>query len=169
MFVCPACDGRDTFRSEGNVVRCSHCDHQMTYDEYGMLSGGDHTTVRDFAAWQKEKVDEDVVCGKAYTAAAGTLSTVKKQVETLVGQGTITMTPEKLCCGDMEIAMADISDMAITGRRAIVFTAKKAYYEMIPETGFSAIKFLYYFESVKKQQEQLLAAEESAAAKEAEA
>ena len=169
MFVCPACDGRDTFRSEGNVIRCSHCGHQMEYDEYGMLSGGDFTTVRDFALWQKGKVDEDVACGREYTAAAGTLSSIKKQEESLIGQGAILMTPEKICCGEAEVAMADIVDMAITGRRAIVFTAKKVHYEMIPETGFNAIKFLYYFESIQKQQEQLQAAAEIAATKEAEA
>ncbi len=74
--------------------------------------------------------------------------------ETLVAQGEIRMTPETLRCGETEIAMADISDMAITGRHAIVFTARKTYYEMIPSMGFNAIKFLYYYESWKKQQEE---------------
>ncbi|MBP3700955.1 MAG: 1-acyl-sn-glycerol-3-phosphate acyltransferase [Lachnospiraceae bacterium] len=168
LFVCPACGDRDTFHSHGNTVTCASCGLAMGYDTYGMLTGVPqkllpHQTVRDLAAWQRRQVAEDAAAGMAYTAGDGTLSMVKKQQETLVAQGEIRMTPETLRCGDREIAMADISDMAITGRRALVFTAGKMYYEMIPAQGFNAIKFLYYYESVKKQEAQRLAAAESAA------
>ena len=164
LFICPDCGKRDTMRSHGNTVTCEFCGHELHYDEYGMLSGGEYDTVRDLAAWQKRQVDQDVAAAMAYTAGEGTLSMIKKQQETLVAQGAIRMTPDTLTCGDTEIAMADISDMAITGRHAIVFTARKTYYEMIPAMGFNAIKFLYYYESWKKLEAQCLAAAEVAAA-----
>lgn len=150
LFICPHCDGRDTFRSQGETVTCQKCGHEMRYDTYGMLTGGDHETVRDLAAWQKTRIDEDVAAGRPYTVAEGTLSSIKKQQETLVAQGSIKMTPDTLRCGDMEIAMKDIVDMAITGRHAIVFMARKVYYEMIPAAGFNSIQFLYYYQSAEK-------------------
>ena len=150
LFICPHCDGRDTFRSQGDTVVCQNCGHELRYDAYGMLTGGDHETVRDLAAWQKTKVDEDVAAGRPYTAAEGTLSSIKKQQETLVAQGPVEMTPDTLRCGETEIALTDIVDMAITGRHAIVFMARKVYYEMIPAAGFNSIQFLYYYQSAEK-------------------
>ena len=60
------------------------------------------------------------------------------------------MTPDTLRCGETEIALTDIVDMAITGRHAIVFMARKVYYEMIPAAGFNSIQFLYYYQSAEK-------------------
>ena len=153
LFVCPHCEAMDSFCTQGDTVTCQACGQEMHYDEYGVLSGGLYDSVRDLARWQQLQVDEDVVAGKPYTAECGTLSSVKKQQETLVAQGFIQMTPEVLRCDDTEILMKDIVDMAITGRRAIVFMANKVYYEMIPAEGFNAIKFLYYYRSVMAQKE----------------
>lgn len=163
LFVCPQCGEIDTFRSQGDTVKCQSCGHELHYDEYGMLTGGEYNTVRDLAAWQRQQVDQHVAAGKAYTAGEGTLSSVKKQEETMLAQGPIEMTPDTLRCAETEIALKDIVDMAITGRRAIVFMAKKVYYEMIPGEGFNALKFLQYYQSCKKQEEQKLADAEAAA------
>ncbi len=161
LFVCPQCGEMDTFRSQGDTVTCQSCGHEMRYDEYGMLTGGEYNTVRDLTAWQRQQVDGDVAAGKAYTAGEGTLSSIKKQQETLLAQGPIIMTPESLRCGETEILLKDMVDMAITGRHAIVFMARKVYYEMVPAAGFNAIKFLYYYQSVEKLRQK--AAEEAAA------
>ncbi len=167
LFICPHCDGRDTFRSQGDTVTCQVCGYQMHYDEYGMLTGGEYETVRDLAAWQRRQVDQDVAAGRPYTVGEGTLSSIKKQQETLLAQGPIEMTADTLRCGEVEIAVGDIVDMAITGRHAIVFMARKVYYEMIPANGFNAIKFLYYYQSVEKMRQK--AAEEAAVTCEASA
>jgi len=161
LYVCPQCGQMDSYRSQGDTVTCQSCGHELHYDTYGMLTGGQHETVRDLAAWQRQKTEEDVAAGKPYTAGEGTLSSIKKQQETLLAQGLIHMTPDVLRCGEVEVALKDIVDMAITGRRALAFMARKTYYEMIPAEGFNAIKFLYYYQSAEKMRQK--AAEEVAA------
>jgi len=168
LYLCPQCGKMDTFHSQGDSVTCQDCGYELHYDQYGMLTGGQYDTVRDLAAWLRQQTEQDVAVGKPYTAGEGTLSSIKKQQETLLARGPIEMTPDTLRCGDVEVAVNDMVDMAITGRHAIVFMARKVYYEMIPGSGFNAIKFLYYYQSCKKQEEQRLAEAEAAASREKE-
>ena len=56
-----------------------------------------------------------------------------------------------LICGDTEIPLTEISDMSIHGRRALVFTAQKQYYELVPSKEANALKFLWLYEEYAKQ------------------
>ena len=77
--------------------------------------------------------------------------TVKKHVETLVAEGPVTLSRASLICGDMEIPLGEISDMSIHGRRGLVFTAQKQYYELVPSQEANALKFLWLYEEYTKQ------------------
>lgn len=151
MFICPSCGKKDAFISKGNIVSCKHCDLSYTYDEYGMLHGGDFKTVKEFADWQMDQVRKDIQDGVVYSATEGVLSTVKDHKEELVTKGALTISTEGLTCGDLKSALSNISEIAMHGQRAIVFTAGKQYYELIPSEEANALKFYLYYMEWNKQ------------------
>ena len=151
MFICPSCGQKDAFTSKGNIVNCRNCDLSYTYDEYGMLQGGSFSTVKQFADWQSEQISKDVQNKISYSANEGTLSTVKDHKEEFVTKGELTVSADWLTCGDFKVALTDISEMAMHGQRAIVFTAGKQYYELIPSKEANALKFYLYYTEWQKQ------------------
>lgn len=150
LFKCPECGKYDTFHSEGNTVKCSSCGLSFTYDEYGMLDGIPYKTVKELSDWQKQCVKEDVENGQEYLAAGGQLSTISNHVETKLDEGAVMMSPESLKCGNTEIFMSEILDLAMHGKRAIVFSTNEKYYELIPQEGVNSLKFFLYFTECKQ-------------------
>ena len=59
------------------------------------------------------------------------------------------MDSESLRCGGVEIPMASVTDLAMHGQRALVFTADKQYYELLPAKGSNSFKFFLYYDQVK--------------------
>lgn len=149
LFLCPLCKEQDTFRTMDNTATCSCCGLSFRYNEFGMLEDGPYSTVRDFHAWQKEEVAEHVRRGVVYTAGAATLSTVKDHDQALVTSGSVSMDGDTLRCGDMEFPMNTITDLAMHGQHAVVFTAGKVYYELIVGEGWNALKFFLYYNACK--------------------
>ncbi len=145
LFLCPVCGKHDSFRAQGDQVRCDGCGLEMRYDRYGMLSGGRFRTLLELSDWQKEQVLAAIAGDIAYEADAAALASVRDHRETPVDRGRLTVTPKALQCGDTVFSMEEISDMAMHGQRAIVFSVRDEYYELIPDTGSNALKiYLYY-------------------------
>lgn len=151
LFICPECDSMDSLHSQNDTVSCRHCDYSFRYNEYCMLEGGRFQTIRDFAAWQEKEVDKAAAEGAIYTASTGTLSTVAGSQEVLVSSGRISLSSEALCCGEHRIPLVEIADMAMHGKRAIVFSTKEAYYELIPSEEVASLKFHLLYKAYKKQ------------------
>lgn len=149
MFICPTCGKKDAFRSQGNQVICKECGITYTYDEYGMLQNAPYKTLKEFSDWQKEEIRKDIEHGVVYTADGGTLKTIKNHEETLISEGAILVSPEELSCGELRIEMKDITDLAMHGQKAIVFSVNKDYYEMIPSEEFNSLKFFLYFQALR--------------------
>jgi len=149
LFICPECGCHDTFTSSGNEVTCSKCGFSFTYDEKGMLSGAPFATVKDLALWQREEVKKAALRNESFTADKARLSLVVKHQETFLCEAPVEMSKDAITCGEEVIPMSQITELAMHGKRALVFTAGKKYYELIPEKGFNAIKFQYLFEEYK--------------------
>ena len=145
LFLCPLCKERDTFHSLDNTVSCSSCGLSFRYNEFGMLEDAPYPTLRDFHSWQKTEVAEHVEHGLTYTAGDATLSTVKDHDQKQITSGPVSMDNEALRCGDMEFPLDTITDLAMHGQRAIVFTSGKVYYELIIADGWNALKFFLYY------------------------
>ena len=152
LYICPECGTYDAFESGGNTVKCTHCGLRFTYNDYGMLEQAPFSTVYEFARWQNTRLEADVHSGAVYEAAHARLCALEDGEEILVAEGRLQMSGEMLCCGEWEIPMEKITDLAMHGQRAIVFTAEKRYYELIPEKGSNALKFFRYY-GVNKQKE----------------
>ncbi len=150
LFICPKCGQIDTIQSDKNTVTCSACDMQFTYNPYGMLENSEFKTVRELAAWQKAEVEKSALADAVYTSLGGRLLTVNNHQETLICEGAITLSSKGLTCGNKEIPLEEISDMSIHGRRGLVFTAQKNYYELIPSAEANALKFLLLYEEFTK-------------------
>lgn len=151
LYICPECGGYDTFRSEDDSVCCKACQMEFKYNEYGMLEGIPFQTVREFAAWQREKAREDVTANRVYSSPTAALKTISDHIETPVDQGPLTMSVKALKCGNTEILMQDISDVAMHGRRALVFSTDESYYELLPSEDSNVLKYFIYFDEYKKQ------------------
>ena len=151
LFICPKCGKIDTIQTNNDTVTCTDCDLMFKYNEYGMLEGSDFKTVKELADWQKTQLGTSMTSDTVYTSSNGHMITVKNHQETLVSEGPITLTSKSLTCGDKEIALAEISDMSIHGRRGLVFTAQKQYYELVPSAEANALKFLWLYEEYTKQ------------------
>ena len=149
MFRCPKCGGMDCFHTEGNDLICGDCGLTVTYDTYGMLSGSGFKTVKELSDWQKGQVERDIDAGLIYKASGVTLTQVEKQQETLLTQGEMEMSAEKLTCGDQSFVLSEIADLSMHGQRSIVFTHKGKYYELNGAKGNNMLKFLLMYDSCK--------------------
>lgn len=149
MFLCPECNGNDTFSSKGDTVTCRACGHRLRYDEYGMLHGGKFRTLREFSDWQNTKVQEDAERGVTYRARNAELITVEKHKETHVTRGPVSLSAEQLTVGDVSFRLSEISDLAMHGQHAIVFTAGKTYYELLPNREENALRFFLLYRAIK--------------------
>jgi len=150
LFICPECGQMDCFHSAKDTVTCGSCGLEFRYDAYGMLQGAPFSTVKELAQWQNRKILDDIAAGTVYTAANGTLYAVQKHDQTLLTQGPISMSTDCLKCGDFEIPLKEINDLNIHGRKGLVFTANRQYYELIPDPGCNALKFHLYFHGCKE-------------------
>ena len=149
LFTCPTCGKRNTFTESGNTVTCGACGLSFEMDEYAMLKGVPFKTIKEFSDWQKERVAADVDAGETYTVASATLSTIENHEATLVAEGALSINRDVLKCADVEIPVADIADMGIHGRHALVFNVKGTYYELLPAHEFSIQQFLLYYNCCK--------------------
>ncbi len=145
LFICPECRRCDTIRSAGDTVRCTRCGYTFRYNEYGMLEGGSFDTVKALSDWQKERVTEDAASNAVYTAASGSLSTLEKHIQTPVANGPLSFGPDGLTCDGVHIPLEDITDMAMHGRRALVFSAGDKYYELTPSAEANSLKFMLLY------------------------
>ena len=144
------CGELDSFETKKDRVSCKKCGLSFTYDEYGMLKDAPFKTLREFAKWQNGKVEEHVAGNRIYRAEHATLSTLKQEEETLLTEGPVQFSKEGVSCGNVMIPMESITDLAMHGRRAVVFTADKTYYEMLPSKGANSYKFLLYYNEYRR-------------------
>ena len=154
LYICPKCGSYDSFHSRKDTVSCGSCGMSFRYNDFGFLEDAPFETVQDFSAWQKEQAAADVAAGKAYTAVHGELRRLENHEETFVAEGAVSMDGESLCCGDVVIPMSSVTDLAMHGQRALVFTAERQYYELVPAKGSNSFKFFLYYDLLKNKKKQ---------------
>jgi len=154
LFICPQCGKLDTISSKGTKVVCSACGMSFNYDEYGMLDGIEHKTVRELYGWQQKEIEKVAFAGEGFTARFGTLKKVADHEETFAAEGAVSFDNEMIRVGDVEIPRTDISDLAMHGRHSIVFSVGKDYYDLLVDKEDNAAKFHFLYLAYKKQDEQ---------------
>lgn len=145
LYMCPTCGSRDSFVTKGDEVHCTHCGLTFYYNEYGFLENAPFESLTEFSRWQARQTEAHAAAGNAYTARHAVLSRLEEHQEVPVTEGALSMDGETLRCGDVEIPLVSITDLAMHGQRAIVFTADKQYYELVPDKGANAYQFFQYY------------------------
>jgi len=138
---CPNCHIMDMLFSEKDTISCKACGHSFQYTEQGMLIGTEQQTLRELFEWQKEQTLLDAANNIHYQASSAVLHTVSDHVQTTLTQGKVIMNNEALTCGDISIRLSDMTDMAMHGRHALVFSVGDAYYELLLNNYDNALKF----------------------------
>jgi 1-acyl-sn-glycerol-3-phosphate acyltransferase len=155
VFICPECGERDSFSSEGDTAKCSKCACEIKYDEYGMLSGTRFDTVRALSDWQRERIAEDAARGAEYTAESASLYSIDAEHNvTPVCTGRASLSADKLAVGDFCVGTEEIKGFSMRGKRALLFSANKSYYEIIPDEGYNSLKFYLFYEACRVAREQ---------------
>jgi len=149
LFLCPDCGKIDTMRTHGDTVACTACGHSFRYTEYGMLEGTKCTTVLELSQWQRQETANHAAAGMVYTAPNATLFRLDNHKAIPVCEGPVTMNEAELVCGDVHIPMDKISDLAMHGKRTLVFSTD-IYYEMVPAEGVNALKFMWLYQEYKR-------------------
>ena len=141
LFHCPNCRTMDKIHSQGNTVRCDQCGHSFRYTEHGMLEGTVYDTVKALFDWEKEQVLLDAKEDVLYTAPSAQLYTVSNHEQTKLAHGIVCMDKDSIRCENVAISLASITDMAMHGRHALVFSAAETYYELLFDNADCALKF----------------------------
>lgn len=151
LFICPKCGAIDSMTSLRDKVTCKACSLEFRYTEYGMLEGLPFHTVKELAAWQKSEVQKTAASGEVrFTADQAKLTSVAHHEEKPLEEGPLVMDTKNLVCGATSIPIAGISDMAMHGRRSIVFTTGDDYYELTIAGTTNTLKFLMLYEIIKQ-------------------
>lgn len=152
LFLCPVCGQMETIHSKDDTVACEACGWSFRMDKYGMLSDEKFPTVQALSDWQKTQVELHAEQGLAYTGIRADLITVDNHIETPVASGPVHMDGSVLRCGNTEFPMDTISELAMHGRNAVVFTAGTTYYELLLRDGANALKYMLYYNALKAYQ-----------------
>ena len=150
LFVCPKCGQQDSYHTQGQQVCCASCGTAIGYDAYGKLENCAFETMQELYDWQCQQIAADVAQGKPYAARCGLLRTVENHESRDLDQGGITMSPEFLRCGNFQVEMDRVTELAMHGQRNLVFTADGKYYEIKVAEGGNALKFHLYFQELKE-------------------
>lgn len=150
LFICPECRAHGKIVTRKDTVECTACGHKFRYNEYGMLEGTKVKTVKELSEWQKGEVAKDAENGVTYTAELARILAIGKGTERLIAEGPLTMSGETVKCGDFEMPLSSIPDIAIHGKHSLVFSGSEQYYEINPIKDDNAMKFLLLFSEYKK-------------------
>ena len=145
LYVCPFCGKIDTMQSQKDRVSCKACDGFFTYDKFGYLHGAPDDTLTALAAKQR-KVTEDLVASSAELFAEGArVYTVENHEEQVLAEGRFIMNADGIACGEMRVPFSDITELAMRGRRFLLFSFGKTYCEMTAPEGYNIYKFFEYY------------------------
>ncbi len=150
IFICPECGAMESIRSKGNTAACEKCGMKLTFDEYGMIKGGRFKTVLELSDWQKGEIVAAAERGEKYVMESAVLCRVADGAAEAVYNGKAVLSSEGLLVGDRNFGIDEIDDMAFHGRRTVVFSSGKEYFELCPADCINAVKFPMMFKYLKK-------------------
>ncbi|MDR2101301.1 MAG: 1-acyl-sn-glycerol-3-phosphate acyltransferase [Treponema sp.] len=160
LYLCPRCGGIGTLISRGDTLRCG-CGLAVRYDEYGALNpvvpegrptgegAAVFISVRDWWFWQYKAMEGIAVAGTGPVCC----DEGEKLFEVSPGlgirfleQGRLSLGRDGLRCGTVCFPLEDIPELAVTGQRTLVFTAREKRYELKNDRPRSAAKYQRVFE-----------------------
>ncbi len=148
LYLCPNCGKYEALRSKDDGFWCEACGARGAYAAFGALTGDfPFDNVLDWDRYQLERLRE-----RAQKAAPETVLfsddgfalrelSADHRAERVAG-GALSMSKASLRCGGAVFPLADVAQMSMFGRAALVFTANGRHYELRPETVKCTRKYL---------------------------
>lgn len=145
LYLCPHCRMIGTLRTKDDRIFC-FCGLTLRYTETGFFEPAEpFATISDWEGWQRTSL-------KAMKKPAGELlfgdegMTLSKigtaHTEKLLGTGSLRQFSDRLCCGDHEFLLADISSMAMVQANLLLLSVHEEYYQIRAEHGANLRKYL---------------------------
>ena len=151
FFICPKCGEMNTIYSEGNYIKCHHCDMEMEYTEDLHLKSKDvpFTRLVEYYNFQKKYIREhdfskqDVIFVDEKVSL--TLANPYEEKEKLELESKITLTPKELIFDHHKFEIKDILVASPVSGRKLVFTIGDNNYTVRGQERFNAIKYVFLF------------------------
>ncbi len=150
LYVCPWCGKIDTLRSKGDRVSCTACAGFFTYDKFGYLHGAPDNSLTALAARQREAAEALVTSGAEIFAENARVYTVENHEEQTIATGRFVMSADGITCGELHVPFSEINELAMRGRRFLLFSFGKTYCEMTAPDGYNIYKFFEYYRIVQE-------------------
>ena len=157
VFACPACKKIGDLRSDDTSLSCS-CGFRSTYDVYGYLTDaqGERYTMVQLDQQQKSVLNDMVA--QADDAPLFSDNVLLQQISEkheLIWEtsGALMACKDHLSCCGQHIPFDDILGMSIYSRNVLVLhtLTDGRHYEIRGNIRFSALKYLYLYEIIKKE------------------
>ncbi len=146
VYLCPSCRAHNSLQTKKHQARCAVCGLTFSVNVYGLLENAPFQTVRDLALWQRQGTLEDARGGAIYRGSA-TVAKIEKHVAIPLTEGALSLSADELRCGELAIPTTSITQMAMHGTQALVFSADGVYYELLPKQPDNMIRFLWLYEA----------------------
>ena len=148
LFICPECNAHESITSSGNTAHCKSCGMTLEFDKYGMVSGTQYNTVRELYGWQKQAVEELAKKGESFEMGNAVLTLIENDAQ-IVESGKAVFGKEGFTMGNTHIPLCELDAMAFHGKRKVVFSSGKKYYELAPADNINAVKFVWLYDAIK--------------------
>ncbi|UOO38421.1 1-acyl-sn-glycerol-3-phosphate acyltransferase [Oscillospiraceae bacterium CM] len=151
IYTCPVCRGIGTTHSSGDLFYCD-CGLTLRYTEMGYLEGerAPFKTIRDWDAWQTVFLRDAARSfgdGPIFEDTAQSLWRIgDDHSETLVAEGSLTLSKKSLALGSFVVPLENIYRMGVYGAATIVFSADGVNYEIKSEVSRSGRKYLTMYD-----------------------
>lgn len=158
LFYCPSCKSFGTLTSKKDIVTCT-CGFSASYDRYGYLNCSDDVkrNMRDWDAMQKEALTEAVQNG---TAPAFSDEVTVREIANdhkvrRKESGTIFVDGNGVTFAGKQYSFHDFNGIAIFSRNFMnaIIGADEKQYDIRGDIRFCALKYLYYYQALRKESE----------------
>lgn len=153
LCLCPKCGGLDTMVSRGDTLSC-RCGFSVTYDTYGFIRGEDapFDNITHWDAWQTEKLLGGIPAeGPIFSDGDMVLAEVLPgHRDRQIGQGTMTLYPDRLeCCGET-FELARVEGFALHGAQTVDLAYQGRTFEISSEKVRCTRKYMQVIHQMKK-------------------
>ncbi len=144
LYICPACGRMGQLSSQDDQIRCS-CGLCMTYDQYGMLHGGEMQTITQWDEWQAEALKKGMESGELRDTEDEDIQVFElgSGILNRIHRGRIGLHGGVLHLGELKLAVKEIAGVGMYSRnRTVLTTGDGRHYELHGGQGFSGRKYM---------------------------
>lgn len=162
LFLCPLCGSFSALHSEGNIISCS-CGYRAEYDEYGYLQEKSGNTVTITELDQRQHAYLNQLSGESSDALVFEDPVLAERIgrdhQVLSSERTMLRAwRDGLAVGELFLPYTSVTGIAINQRNLLILHFRDendGHLELSGPISFSALKYLYLYQSARKLHEKI--------------